>query len=109
VAGPGEERAVASAAPARRRGDEPADAPVAGATAEASEDAPRLTARELEVLALLARGVSTRGISERRFISLNTARNHVQRTIAKLGAHSRLEAVTIARRHGLLLTDQTPG
>jgi len=73
------------------------------------EGAPRLTARELEVLALLGRGVSTRGISERLFISLNTARNHVQRTIAKLGAHSRLEAVAIARRSGLLLGEQPPG
>ena len=55
-------------------------------------------------------GVSrTRGISERLFISLNTARNHVQRTIAKLGAHSRLEAVAIARRYGLLLGDPPPG
>jgi len=45
-----------------------------------------LTARELEVLGLLADGVSTREISSRLFISLNTARNHVQRVIAKLGA-----------------------
>lgn len=62
----------------------------------------RLTAREAEVLALLADGVSTREIASRLFISLNTARNHVQRLIAKLGAHSRLEAVAVARRNGLL-------
>ncbi len=61
-----------------------------------------LTARELEVLGLLAEGVSTSEISSRLFISLNTSRNHVQRVIAKLGAHSRLEAVAIARRSGVL-------
>ncbi len=62
----------------------------------------RLTTREAEVLLLLADGVSTREIATRLFISLNTARNHVQRLIAKLGAHSRLEAVAVARRNGLL-------
>lgn len=62
----------------------------------------RLTSREAEVLLLLADGVSTREIASRLFISLNTARNHVQRLIAKLGAHSRLEAVAIARRNGSL-------
>jgi PAS domain S-box-containing protein len=69
----------------------------------------RLTAREVEVLALLGHGASTREISERLVISLNTARNHVQRTIAKLGAHSRLEAVAIARRSGRLLEDLQSG
>lgn len=62
----------------------------------------RLTTREAEVLVLLADGVSTREIASRLFISVNTARNHVQRLIAKLGAHSRLEAVAVARRNGLL-------
>ncbi len=62
----------------------------------------RLTTREAEVLLLLADGVSTREIAVRLFISLNTARNHVQRLIAKLGAHSRLEAVAVARRNGML-------
>jgi DNA-binding NarL/FixJ family response regulator len=61
-----------------------------------------LTERELEVLRLLAEGFSTRSISEELFISNNTARNHVQRLIAKLGAHSRLEAVATARRSGVL-------
>jgi DNA-binding NarL/FixJ family response regulator len=64
----------------------------------------RLTRRELEVLELLGYGVTTRDIASRLFISVNTARNHVQRLIAKLGAHSRLEAVAIARRSGLIDT-----
>jgi DNA-binding NarL/FixJ family response regulator len=63
-----------------------------------------LTQREQEVLALLAEGSTTREIASRLFISLNTTRNHVQRLIAKLGAHSRLEAVAAARRAGLLET-----
>jgi PAS domain S-box-containing protein len=67
-----------------------------------------LTSRELEVLTLLGEGVSTREISDRLFISLNTSRNHVQRVIGKLGAHSRLEAVAIARRSGLLSGDLRP-
>ncbi len=61
-----------------------------------------LTDREHEVLRMLADGASTRRIAERLFISVNTARNHVQRVIRKLDAHSRLEAVAIARRAGLL-------
>lgn len=61
-----------------------------------------LTSRELEVLRMLSDGVSTRRIAERLFISVNTARNHVQRVIRKLDTHSRLEAVAAARRAGLL-------
>jgi len=67
-----------------------------------------LTQREQEVLVLLADGLATREISERLFISVNTARNHVQRLIAKLGAHSRLKAVAIARRAGLVDTAPAP-
>jgi DNA-binding NarL/FixJ family response regulator len=61
-----------------------------------------LTSREIDVLELLVEGVSTRGIAERLFVSVNTARNHVQRVLAKLGVHSRLEAVALATREGLV-------
>ncbi|HEY8216758.1 MAG TPA: PAS domain-containing protein [Acidimicrobiia bacterium] len=73
-------------------------------TPDAARDATSLTQREHEVLLLLADGLSSREIAEQLFISLNTARNHVQRLIAKLGAHSRLEAVAVARRAGLVDT-----
>ena len=63
-----------------------------------------LTQREREALILLAEGAATRDIASQLFISLNTARNHVQSVIVKLGAHSRLEAVATARRAGLLET-----
>ena len=61
-----------------------------------------LTARELEVLRLLAKGHSTEGIASQLFISVNTVRNHVGRILNKLGAHSKLEAVAIAARDKLV-------
>jgi putative two-component system response regulator len=61
-----------------------------------------LTARELEVLSLLAEGLSTEAISERLVISVHTVRNHIQRIIMKLGAHSKLEAVSMALRQGVI-------
>jgi len=61
-----------------------------------------LTAREQETLVLLAGGASTEEVSERLGVTRNTVRNHVQRILDKLGARSKLEAVAIARREGLL-------
>jgi DNA-binding NarL/FixJ family response regulator len=61
-----------------------------------------LTPRERETLVLLAEGVSTTEIGQRLGVARNTARNHVQRVLEKLGARSKLEAVAIARRDGLL-------
>ena len=62
----------------------------------------RLSKREREVLVLLADGLGTEAIASAMFISRNTVRAHVQRVITKLGAHSKLEAVAVARRTGLL-------
>jgi DNA-binding NarL/FixJ family response regulator len=64
-----------------------------------------LTRRETEVLMLLADGLTNAEISERLFISVHTLRNHVQNIISKLGAHSKLEAVSIAIREGLISPD----
>lgn len=61
-----------------------------------------LTPRELEVLKLLAEGLSNSAIAERLVISLHTVRNHVQSIIMKMQAHSKLEAVTIAVREGII-------
>lgn len=61
-----------------------------------------LTAREAEVLQLLAGGASTADIAGTLFLSTNTVRNHVQRVLGKLGAHSKLEAVAIGLREGLV-------
>jgi two-component system nitrate/nitrite response regulator NarL len=61
-----------------------------------------LTNREWEVLRLLGQGVATREIARRLHIAPHTVRSHVQRVMSKLGVHSRLEAVALARRTGLL-------
>jgi len=63
---------------------------------------PRLTLREQEVLRLLAAGLSTPRIGMELQIANNTTRAHVQRVIEKLGAHSKLEAVALARRAGVI-------
>jgi PAS domain S-box-containing protein len=61
-----------------------------------------LTPRQLEVLALLAKGVSTAEIARTLTISPATARNHIRSVLQKLNVHSRLEAVVFALRHGLV-------
>jgi DNA-binding CsgD family transcriptional regulator len=60
-----------------------------------------LTPRELEVLRLVADGVSNRGIGERLVISEKTAVRHVSNIFAKLGVHTRAEAARIAAEDGL--------
>lgn len=64
-----------------------------------------LTVRELEVLRLLAQGLSASAIAEHLIVSRYTARNHIQNVLMKLGAHSRLEAVAIALREKIVTVD----
>lgn len=64
--------------------------------------AQRLSPREIEVLQLLARGMSTSELSRTLHLSINTVRNHVQSILTRLGAHSKLEAVSIGLRDGLI-------
>ena len=61
-----------------------------------------LTEREREILGLIAQGLSNAAIAERLVVSVNTVRNHVANLLAKLGARSKLEALSIAIRDGLL-------
>ncbi len=61
-----------------------------------------LTEREREVLTLLADGLTNAAIAERLFVSVHTVRNHIANLSAKLGAHSKLEALSIAVREGIL-------
>jgi DNA-binding NarL/FixJ family response regulator len=61
-----------------------------------------LTAREHEVLVLMAAGHDARAIARRLGISVHTCRGHVKAVLAKLGAHSQLEAVAVATRRGLI-------
>ena len=69
-----------------------------GGSANRSE----LTEREREVLSLLADGLSNAAIADKLTVSVHTVRNHISNLSAKLGAHSKLEALSIAVRDGLL-------
>jgi len=60
-----------------------------------------LTTRELEVLRSLADGLSTREIADRLGISPMTVQSHVKNLLAKLGVHSKVEAVRVAWREGI--------
>ncbi|HEX2024937.1 MAG TPA: response regulator transcription factor [Actinomycetota bacterium] len=62
----------------------------------------RLTAREREVLALLAQGGDNDSIAQTLVISPQTARTHIQNVLVKLGVHSRLEAAALAIQNGLV-------
>ena len=61
-----------------------------------------LTAREAEVLALLARGHSTREIAGRLVVTPKTAANHIEHIYTKLGVSSRAAATLYATQHGLM-------
>ncbi|MEV4235707.1 AAA family ATPase [Nocardia sp. NPDC049737] len=64
-----------------------------------------LTPREIDVLRLVAQGLSNRQIAAELFISGNTAGVHVSRILTKLGAATRTEAAAVARKHGLIVAD----
>ena len=66
-----------------------------------------LTAREVEVLILLARGMSNKQIAERLVITPKTAGNHVEHIYAKIGASNRAAAAMFAVQHGLLPEEKT--
>lgn len=61
-----------------------------------------LTPRELEVLKLIAEGLSTKEMAERLFVSENTIKTHTSRVLDKLGASRRTQAVQIAKQFGLV-------
>jgi DNA-binding NarL/FixJ family response regulator len=63
-----------------------------------------LTARELEVLALLAEGKTSDEMRDALGITISTVRSHVEAILSKLNAGSRLEAVAVALRHGIPLS-----
>jgi two-component system NarL family response regulator len=63
---------------------------------------PSLTAREIEVLRFVAKGMSNREIAEELYISENTVKNHVRNILEKLHLHSRMEAVLYAMRERII-------
>jgi DNA-binding NarL/FixJ family response regulator len=68
-----------------------------------------LTAREHEVLELMGSGLDPRAIARRLGISVHTCRGYVKAVLAKLDAHSQLEAVAVATRRGLIQPDRHNG
>jgi len=70
--------------------------------AEEKVAVPKLTDRELQVLKLVAQGMSNREVAEQLFISENTVKNHVRNILEKLHLHSRMEAVVYAVREKIL-------
>lgn len=65
----------------------------------------RLTRREDEVLQLMRDGRDAKSIASELHVSIHTARSHIKKLMAKLGAHSQLEAVAIANRLGVATDD----
>lgn len=66
-----------------------------------------LTGREREILQLISQGMTNGAMAASLFISVNTVRNHVQSLLTKLDAHSKLEALSIGIREGLVDPPQT--
>ena len=79
----GRVRALGSSAPSKRHPDE-------------------LSAREIEVLSLVARGMSNREIGATVFISGHTVANHIRNILRKTGCSNRTEAASYAHRNGLV-------
>ena len=71
-------------------------------SAKANSPSAELTARETEVLRMLAAGSNTSDVANRLCISEATVRNHVRNILSKLDVHSRLEAVCLAIHRRLL-------
>jgi ATP/maltotriose-dependent transcriptional regulator MalT len=60
-----------------------------------------LSAREVEVLSLLTRGMSNRAIASQLFVSVRTVERHIRNLYTKINAHNRADATAFAFRHGL--------
>jgi len=70
----------------------------------------RLTERELQILGLIAEGLTNQQIASRLMLTLPTIKNHVHRVLSKMEVASRAEAVTVyrAKQHGKLLRTGPP-
>jgi DNA-binding CsgD family transcriptional regulator len=82
------------------------EVPVEVSTPFSRDDAKReslsITRRELEILELIAQGLSNREIAEKLYVSENTVKTHSSRVFDKLGAKRRTQAVQIGKEFGLL-------
>lgn len=82
---------------------------LAATTAAAAGAAPELTARELDVLRLIARGLTNREIAERLFLSVRTVESHRARIQRKLGRSRRSDLVDYALERGLVEASDLSG
>jgi DNA-binding NarL/FixJ family response regulator len=88
--------AASSAPPAAAPGSAPSSAPSPGPTPEPPDG---LTHREVEILGLMAQGLTNPEIAERLFLSNHTVKTHINRIFAKTGSRDRVAAVGYAQRH----------
>lgn len=73
-----------------------------GSSTSSPEAAPELTSRELQILQLLADGLTPKAVADRLVISPKTVRNHLSKVYDKLGVGSRSQALVVALQHGLI-------
>jgi DNA-binding NarL/FixJ family response regulator len=91
--------AATSAPPAS--GAEAASPAAGGRPGQASDPPDGLTHREVEILGLIARGLTNTEIAERLFLSNHTVKTHINRIFAKTGSRDRVAAIGYAQRHGI--------
>jgi DNA-binding NarL/FixJ family response regulator len=82
--------------------DDAATRRLASALATADPAPEVLTARETEVLRLIAGGATNREIAARLYLSEGTVKNHISRILSRLGLRDRTQAAIYGRDHGLL-------
>lgn len=85
-----------------------ATAPVPAEPTDAHRLVANLTQREWQCLGMMTHGLNTRAMAERLTVTDATVRTHVQSVLAKLGVNSRLEAVALTVRTGLLPNTHVP-
>ena len=88
--------AASSAPPAAKPGSAPSSAPSPGPAPEPPDG---LTHREVEILGLMAQGLTNPEIAERLFLSNHPVKTHINRIFAKTGSRDRVAAVGYAQRH----------
>ena len=80
----------------------PTDPPATFTLNQPQLEALGITPRELEILTLIAQGLSNREIADRLFVSENTVKTHCSRAFDKLGARRRTQAVQLGKQLGIL-------
>ena len=91
--------------PTRRLIERYAQAPAPGEEPKLAD----LSERELEVLRLVAQGLSNAEIAEKLYLSHGTVKTHVTRVLGKLGLRDRVQAVVLAYESGLVRPGEAPG